>query len=225
MFYLLNSKSRQKLKNRDVIVTAGGTIEPIDPVRYIGNYSSGKMGIEIANVFRKYTKNVSLVYGKISVKIPRNISSYEALTPLQMLDVIKKLLTPNTILIMSAAVSDFKVANFSRKKIKKGKSISLKLVPEIDILKELSKIKKPSNFFVGFAAETSNYIKNAKKKLIEKNLDMIILNPIKMHIPFGSDFNEVFILTKNSITELPYLPKKTVAKIIFERIINEINKI
>jgi len=214
---------KRKLKNRRIIVTAGGTIERIDPVRFIGNFSSGKMGIEIAKAFRKYSKNVFLIYGNVSYKIPKNIFAEKALTPFEMFKKIKEYLTEDSILIMSAAVSDFKVLKVHRKKIKKKKRINLTLVPEIDILKELSKLKSEKNFFVGFAVETENFIKNAKRKLIEKKLDMIILNPIdKENYPFGSDYNKVFIIDKNSIIKLPKEKKSFIAKIILKRIADEI---
>jgi len=223
MFYL---KAKKILKNRRVIVTAGGTIEPIDPVRYIGNFSSGKMGVAIAKEFRKYTKNVILIYANISVQVPKNIISIRALTVDEMLKNIQKHLDSNAILIMAAAVSDYKVDKVSQSKIKKNKSINLKLIPTTDILKEISKDKSKNNFFIGFAAETENVIKNAKKKLKEKRLDMIVANPInKKNYPFGSDYNKVYFITDKEVEELPMLSKERISELLLRRIIDEINKL
>jgi len=220
MFYL---KAKKILKQKKIIVTAGGTIQPIDPVRFIGNFSSGKMGVAIAKEFRKYTKNVILIYGNISTKLPYNTVNIKAITVNDMYFAIKKHLTDNSILIMSAAVSDFKVKKFSKTKIKKNKTISLSLVPTLDILKTLSKYKKPNNFFVGFAVESKNLIKNAKKKLVEKKLDMIVANPITLeNYPFGSDYNQVYFITMEKVEKLPRMRKGKIAKLLVKEIINEI---
>ncbi len=204
---------KNKLKHHPIIVTAGGTIEPIDPVRYIGNFSSGKMGIAIANEFCKFTSNVTLIHGHITVSVPKNIQAISTRTVEQMYRAIQKNLTPQSILVMAAAVSDFKVAQIKNQKIKKSKSINVKLVPTIDILKTLSRQKKTKNFFVGFAAETNKLIIHSQKKLKDKKLDIIVANPItKKNYPFGADVNKVYFITSQQIIELPLKKKTVIAK-------------
>lgn len=223
MFYL---KAKKVLKDKKVIITAGGTIQPIDPVRFIGNFSSGKMGIAIAREFRKYTKNVILIYGNISIKLPARVHCIKAITVEDMYSAIKNYFSDTTVLVMAAAVSDFKVAKFFKSKIKKQKKITLTLVPTIDILKQLSKHKKRSNYFVGFAAESKDVIKNARQKLNEKNLDMIVANPVtKRNYPFGSDFNQVYFITNLKIEKLPVMKKNRIAKLLVRRIVDEIRRV
>ncbi len=212
---------RNKLKGRKVIITAGGTIEPIDPVRYIGNFSSGKMGIALASAFSSYTKNLVLIYGHITKKIPSKMKSIQATTVRDMYHKIKKEMTTNGILIMAAAVSDFKVKKSYSQKIKKSKRLQLTLIPTLDILKELSKHKTQNNIIVGFAAETHHLIPHAKKKLWDKKLDLLIANPVtKEHYPFGSNENKIHVITKDRIEEWPLMPKQAIAKKLIHSIIN-----
>lgn len=215
------SDIQNKLKGRKIIITAGGTIEPLDPVRYIGNFSSGKMGIALASAFSPYTKNLILIYGHITKKIPPKIKSIQATTVLDMYYKIKKEMTPRTILIMAAAVSDYKVKKLSSQKIKKSKCLSLKLIPTLDILKELSKHKAENNFFIGFAAETHHLISHAKKKLRNKKLDLLIANPVtQKHYPFGADKNKIYLVTRNKIEEWPLMTKEAIAKKLVPSILN-----
>ncbi len=223
MFYL---KAKKVLENKKIIVTAGGTIQPIDPVRFIGNFSSGKMGIAIAREFRKYTKDVILIYGNISVRVPKRVHCIKTITVNDMYSAIKKHFSDNTILVMAAAVSDFKVKKFFKSKIKKQREITLTLVPTIDILKQFTKLKKQDNYFVGFAAESKDVIKNAKQKLKEKNLDMIVANPVTQeNYPFGSDFNQVYFITKHRVEKLPVMKKNRIAKLLVRRIVDEIERV
>jgi phosphopantothenoylcysteine decarboxylase/phosphopantothenate--cysteine ligase len=208
-----------KLKSWRVIVTAGGTIEPIDPVRYIGNHSSGKMGMAIAKVLSRISNDLILIHANMTEKIPENIKSIQSLTVKDMHDAIKKNLKKKTILIMAAAVSDFKIKKASDSKIKKGSKLTLELVPTIDILKSIGKNKTKDQIFIGFAAETENIIKNAQLKLKTKNLDLIIANPIDTkHNPFGNDLNKVYFIGKNLNKEFPLLKKVKIAHEIIHHI-------
>lgn len=214
---------RNKLKKRKIIITAGGTIEPIDPIRYIGNFSSGKMGIAAAQVFSEYSNNVVLIYANVNISIPAGMKSIPVKTVKQMHNAIKNQMTETSILIMSAAVSDFKVKKISKTKIKKNNKIFLELIPTMDILKTLLKIKKKQNIFIGFAAETDNIINNARGKLVKKKLDMIIANPVnKANYPFGSNYNKVFFIDRNKCIEFPRMKKNIIAREILKYICNKI---
>ncbi len=202
----------KKLKNRKIIITAGGTQEPIDPIRYIGNYSSGKMGIALANVFSKYSDKVVLIHGHITVPVPGHIRACCVQTVNEMYKAVNKHITKSAVLIMAAAVSDFKVKKVFKRKIKKKVS-ELKLLPTIDILQCLSGKKQKSNFFVGFAVETDNIIENAREKLKKKKLDFIIANPVnRQNNPFGSDYNKVYFITKDESREFPKMKKSHIAR-------------
>lgn len=218
---LLKMKSNsiiKKLSNRKIIITAGGTQEPIDLIRYIGNYSSGKMGIALANVFSKYSDKVVLIHGHITVPVPGHIRTCCVQTVNEMYKAVNKHITKNAVLIMAAAVSDFKVKKIFKKKIKK-KAVILELIPSIDILQRLAGKKQKSNFFIGFAVETDNIIENAREKLKKKKLDLIIANPVnRQNNPFGSDYNKVYFVTENECREFPKMKKSHIAKEVLKYI-------
>lgn len=186
------------LKGLKVLISAGATSEPIDPVRFITNRSSGKMGVALAETAKSLGADVQLVAGSVSVSTG-NINTIKIITAEDMLNIMKHEAEKTDILIMAAAVADFKVAEYSDQKIKKtDDGITIKLVKNPDILKELGKNKKNTQVFVGFAAESDNLTENAKKKLHEKNLDMIIANDIsRKDIGFETDNNEVTIFFKD----------------------------
>lgn len=191
-------KSDLPLKGIKVLISAGATSEPIDPVRFITNRSSGKMGVALAETAKSLGADVQLVAGSVSVSTG-NINTIKIITAEDMLNIMKHEAEKTDILIMAAAVADFKVAEYSDQKIKKtDDGITIKLVKNPDILKELGKNKKNTQVFVGFAAESDNLTENAKKKLHEKNLDMIIANDIsRKDIGFETDNNEVTIFFKD----------------------------
>ncbi len=210
------------LKNRKIIITAGGTIEPIDAVRYIGNFSSGKMGVAFVKVLKNITDNIVLIYGNINISLPAFSKNIKALTVEEMYKRIKEELTEDAILIMAAAVSDFKVKKVAKNKIKKSKKIILELIPTRDILKSLARYKKERNYFIGFAAETEDLIENAKRKMKEKKLDMIIANSItKDNNPFNSDYNSVTVITKDNIINLSKNKKIYIARKIISILMKE----
>lgn len=200
---------------KKVLVTAGPTFEPIDPVRFIGNHSSGKMGIEIAKALAGQGAEVNLVIGPTSINVDHpGIFVTRITTASEMYAECVKIFPDTDIAIMSAAVSDFSPAKEERQKIKKADGLkSIKLVPTVDILADLGKNKMDGQILVGFALETENELDNARKKMSQKNLDIIVLNSLKdIGSGFGYDTNKVTILTKNG-DELIYdlKPKKEVA--------------
>ncbi|MDY6821662.1 MAG: bifunctional phosphopantothenoylcysteine decarboxylase/phosphopantothenate--cysteine ligase CoaBC, partial [Deferribacterota bacterium] len=208
-------QSSKEYKGIRFLVTAGPTREYIDPVRYITNRSSGKMGLSLANVIKRKGGTVSLVTGSIDCKDIHYDRIFNVETADEMLNLLKKEVKESDILIMAAAVADFKPKEISERKIKKGKSFLLELVENPDILKELSKEKDESQVFVGFAAESDDLIENAKKKIGEKNLDMIVLNDIsRSDIGFDSNYNEVTLIYKNG--RMKRVPKATKEKIAEE---------
>lgn len=186
----------QILKGKKVVITSGGTIEDIDPVRYISNYSSGKMGFSLAKVAQKMGAEVVLITTKevlASFRVVRVKSARE------MQNALDNEFETSDIVIMAAAVADYRVKNYSEQKMKKTESdtLTLELVKNPDILKYLCE-KKTHQIVVGFCAESENLIENAKVKIRKKNCDYLVANDISRHdIGFSSDENEVVIFNKN----------------------------
>ena len=171
-----NLLNDQKLVGTKVLVTAGPTYEAIDPVRFIGNHSSGKMGYAIAESFLQTGADVTLISGPTNLTTNSSINLINVVTSDEMYNEVDKQSNTADIIIMCAAVADYKVINEATQKIKKNEdSLSLELIKTKDILHHLGKNKKPNQFLVGFALETENEIINAEEKLIKKNLDCIIL--------------------------------------------------
>lgn len=203
---------------KNVVVTAGPTLSPIDPVRYISNYSSGKMGYAIAEEARDRGANVTLISGPSMLKAPHGINFISVSTNEEMLCRIEEIFENTDIVIKAAAVSDYKIKEYSKVKIKKNEAeIDLKFVKNTDILKYLGTIKT-HQILVGFAAESNNIIDYAKEKLQGKNLDYIVANDItKADIGFSSDDNKVTIICKNGKTiEMQKMSKRQVAKELFD---------
>ena len=209
---------KSDLKGHNILVTAGPTRENIDPVRFISNNSSGKMGVELARSAAERGAKVTLVCGPLSVPVPPDIKIVHAVSASQMFGEIKKNLKEKNLVVMAAAVADFKPAVYSPSKIKKQNgNLLLPLEKTTDILEFLGKNKKKFKLF-GFALETENEIANAKKKLKEKNLDMIVLNnPLQKNAGFNTDTNIVTLIDKKKTEKLPLLTKYEVANKIFDR--------
>jgi phosphopantothenoylcysteine decarboxylase / phosphopantothenate---cysteine ligase len=187
---------KQTLKGKRILVTAGGTQEAIDAVRYLGNRSSGKMGYAIAEAAAVRGAKVTLVSAPTELTKPVGIEFIAATSAEDMRRIVMKRYDKTDIVIMAAAVADLRAANKASEKIKKQDLGELRLEPTDDILKELG-AKKQKQFLVGFSAETSELISNAQRKMEEKNLDVIVANDIsRPDIGLGSDFNQVTILTK-----------------------------
>jgi len=216
-------KINQNFLNKKCLITAGPTIENIDPIRYISNHSSGKQGYEIANQLAISGAKVILISGPTNLQPPSNVKLIKVQTAEEMHNQITKYNKKIDVAVFSAAVADFKINKVSSKKIKKDKLKLLKLIKNIDILKNIStqKINRPK-FVVGFSAETDGQI-IAKKKLKEKNCDMIIYNKIsKKNKIFGLNENKISILTKNKIRNYAKTSKINCSKFIIESIYNEI---
>jgi phosphopantothenoylcysteine decarboxylase/phosphopantothenate--cysteine ligase len=203
------------LSGKTITITAGPTREQIDPVRYISNNSSGKMGYALADAARLQGANVNLVSGPVSLKANKGINLFKINSADEMLNKVFECMESSDIFISCAAVADFKPTNYSNTKIKKedSENLEINLEKNHDILSEVSK-RHSSAYIVGFAAETSNVNDNANKKLNSKNLNMIISNDVSdKSIGFDSDDNEVHVITKN---ETIFLKKNKKIKIARE---------
>ena len=214
------------LSGKTITITAGPTREQIDPVRFISNNSSGKMGYSIAEAAIKYGAQVNLVTGPVSLDADKSINLHKINSASEMLDEVIKCMKSSDIFIGCAAVSDYKPSDYSNKKIKKedNSSLDIELEKNEDILKYVSDNFSES-YIVGFAAETSDVIENAKKKLLTKDLDMIISNDISdKSIGFDVDENEVNVITKDETLLLKKDKKIRIARQILKIISENINK-
>lgn len=209
------AKTEGDMRGLKVLVTAAGTREPIDPVRYVGNRSSGKMGYSIAQAAAERGAEVTLVTGPSALTPPPNIKVVNVETTQQMMDACLAVYDGCDIVIKAAAVADYRPHDVAAQKIKKKTDDALTVVMDKnpDILKTLGERKK-GQFLVGFAAETQNLIDNAKEKVTKKNLDMIVANDVTMQgAGFGSETNIVkLIFPDGSIKELPQMSKYDVAE-------------
>ena len=204
-----------------LLVTAAGTREPIDPVRYIGNRSSGKMGYAIAEAAARLGAEVTLISGPSALQPPAGVEFFGVESAREMRQLVQERFPACDIVIKAAAVADYRVKNVSDQKIKKNDAeLTLVLEKNPDILKELGEMKQPHQTLVGFAAETQNLLQYAKGKLEKKNLDMIVANDVsKPQAGFNVDTNLIKLLKRDgSIEELPLMSKKELAYIILERV-------
>lgn len=216
-------EKEQDLLGKKVLISAGPTIAPIDPVRYITNRSTGKMGYAIAEEARERGAEVVLVSGPTNLNPPKNVKIINIKTNEEMKNEILQYFEWADIVVKSAAVADYKPKEYSKEKIKKGDGdLNLCLTRDNDILKSLGEIKK-HQILVGFAAESNNVLENANKKLKNKNLDFIVANDItSSDTGFGSEDNKVIILSKNDEkVELEKMSKKEVASNIFDMILEK----
>jgi phosphopantothenoylcysteine decarboxylase/phosphopantothenate--cysteine ligase len=213
---------QNQLKNKKILITGGATYEPIDPVRFIGNHSSGKQAIEIAKVLHEMGADVTLIAGNIReiIFLPQE-NIIRVKTAEEMFAEVKKNLPKTNVFIGCAAVSDFKVKNFSNQKIKKTaeKNLILELEKNPDILEFVGTSKKRPDLVIGFAAESENLQKYAKEKLLKKNCDLIVANDVEAGEIFGSDQTKVFLVSKNKSENLGKISKAELARILAEKII------
>ena len=219
-------KNSLPLNSKNFLITAGPTHEKIDPVRYIGNSSSGKMGYSLAKIASELGANVKLVLGPTNLSMDlSNIECIRVQDSEEMYAQTIKHFKKSDIVIFSAAISDFKPIKTNNSKIKKESGLdSIKLQPTLDILKELGKIKT-SQFLVGFALETDNVIENAKNKLKSKNLDAIVVNKIGDFNPISSDYNQIDFINSNlEVTSFKKKLKIDVSNDIISQIIENVNK-
>ena len=219
--------SKKKLHNKVALVTAGPTYEKIDPVRFIGNFSTGKMGFAIAESLAEQGTKVFLITGPVSEKTQNpNIQRIDVVSAEEMYKESLKYFSNCDIAIMAAAVADYKVKDTSDKKIKReDKNISLNLIANKDIAASLGKIKTKKQLLVGFALETNNETENAQKKIQKKNLDFIVLNSLQdKGAGFGYDTNKISIIDKyNKKIEFELKSKKEVSLDIVNKIIEALN--
>jgi phosphopantothenoylcysteine decarboxylase/phosphopantothenate--cysteine ligase len=209
----------QDLAGETVLVTAGPTREPIDPVRYIGNRSSGKMGYALAEAALRRGAKVILISGPTALKPPSSAEVVQIQTASEMRDAVMAHLDRATVVIKAAAVADFTVRNAADRKIKRKGAITLELEPTQDILAEIGK-HKGRRIVVGFAAETNDVLENARKKLESKSLDAIVVNDVsRPGIGFDSERNAVTIITHSGAVEVPESSKWEVAHRVLDAVV------
>lgn len=212
---------RRDMEGLRVMVTAGGTRERIDPVRYIGNDSSGKMGFALAEAARQRGAEVTLVCGHTTAKRPEGIPVTEVESTCELYDAVLARAAEQDVVIQAAAPADYRPAHPSAQKIKKqaGEGITLELVENPDIAAAVGAAKRPGQTLVGFAAETEHLLDNARRKLDKKNLDMIVANDVSQPgAGFNVDTNMATLLTREGVVECPLQSKRDLA----ERILDEI---
>jgi phosphopantothenoylcysteine decarboxylase / phosphopantothenate---cysteine ligase len=211
--------ARPDLAGETVLITAGGTREPIDPVRYIGNRSSGKMGYALAEAAMRRGAKVILISAPTALN-PPSVAEYIAVqTAAEMRNGVLANLERSSVVIKAAAVADFTVRNAADQKIKRKSPVRLELEPTPDILAEVG-ARKGSRIVIGFAAETENGLENARKKLVSKSLDAIVLNDVSQPgIGFDSDRNAVTILTHSAAETIPETSKWEVAHRVLDAVI------
>ena len=202
------------LAGKKVLITAGRTEEPLDPIRYFSNRSTGKMGYFLGEEAEKLGADVTIVSGPTNIDKPDRVNIVEVRTAEEMYGEVMKYEAEQDIIIAAAAVADYRPEYTADKKIKKGDMLTVNFIRNKDILLELGKIKK-DKILVGFAAESENLIENAKEKLQKKNLDMIVVNSVDN---FGTDDNTITLLGKDFETDFEKMEKKKVSKEIWKTI-------
>jgi phosphopantothenoylcysteine decarboxylase/phosphopantothenate--cysteine ligase len=209
----------QDLAGETVLITAGPTREKIDPVRYITNRSSGRMGYALAEAALRRGAHVLLVSGPTSITPPDAVEMTRVETAEQMREAALQLFPQATIVIKTAAVSDYRPKAAAGQKLKRTGPMSLELEPTTDILAELAG-KKTNQLIVGFAAETENVLENARKKLAKKKLDAIVVNDVSQEgVGFDSERNAVTILTQDEVVEVPETSKWEVAQRVLDQVV------
>lgn len=209
------------LKGKKVLITAGPTQEPIDPVRFISNHSSGKMGFAIAEAFKMAGAEVTIVSGPVSIPFPNDVKIEKVQSAQQMYEATAKFFSESDIVILSAAVADYTPLHVADKKIKKKEDIfNIEMTKTIDIAATLGKEKKTGQIIVGFALETDNEFENAKGKLERKNFDFIVLNSLQdSGAGFRYDTNKIKIIDRaGKVYDFALKTKKEVAQDILETI-------
>ena len=209
----------QDLAGETVLVTAGPTREKIDPVRYLTNRSSGRMGYAIAEAALRRGARVLLVSGPVAIAAPGAVELTQVETTEEMLTAVLKLLPEATVVIKTAAVADFRPKAAAVQKIKRKGEMTLELEPTADILAEVAR-RKTAQIVVGFAAETENVLENARKKLASKSLDAIVVNDVSREgIGFDSDRNAVTIISQSEVVEVPETSKWEVAHRVLDQVV------
>lgn len=224
--YVIDIFKDDDLAGKKIVITAGPTIEPLDPVRYMTNYSSGKMGYALAEQAKRKGAEVILITGPTHLTPPSGIKTIRVDTTIEMYESVELEFNTCDVLIKAAAPLDYKPIHFSEEKIKKSEeNLTLSFIKNPDIAAHFGNIKK-NQLVVGFAAETENLIENAKKKLKSKNLDFIVANNVKSKDSgFRTDNNKAIIVDRQGeAQELPDMSKNDLSKIILEKIAIMLNK-
>lgn len=210
---------KQDMQGLSVVITAGPTQEAIDPVRYISNHSSGKMGFAIAQAFAERGANVTLISGPVNLATPANVHRIDVTSAQEMHQQALKSAVENQIFIGCAAVADYRVAQVAEQKIKKSSDeITLTLIKNPDIIADVAHLQSKRPFTVGFAAETQNIEQYAQDKLQRKNLDMICANDVSSGKVFGKDQNSLHLFWRNGNIILELDDKKNIAKQVVKHI-------
>ncbi len=213
---------KRDMEGLKVLVTAGPTVERIDPVRYLTNDSSGKMGYALAQAAQQRGASVTLVSGPVHIPSPSGVQMLPVTSTLSLYDTMMEHCCKQDIIIQAAAPADYRPAHPADQKIKKddGAPLMLELVENPDIAKAVGNRKQPGQILVGFAAETQNVLENAQKKLGKKNLDLIVANDVTAEgAGFGVDTNIVTLITAQSADSLPMLSKREVADRIWDKVL------
>ncbi|TAE59506.1 MAG: bifunctional phosphopantothenoylcysteine decarboxylase/phosphopantothenate--cysteine ligase CoaBC [Nostocales cyanobacterium] len=219
---LLHTQGKRDLTGKRVLISAGGTREYLDPVRFIGNPSTGKMGLALAQAALHRGAEVTLVHCPASWQVPQGVTAISVVSAAEMQQVMLEQLANADVIIMSAAVADVKPRDYSSEKLpKRSLPESLPLAPVTDIVAELGKIKQPQQLLIGFAAQTGDIITPAKEKLQRKKLDAIVANPIdKVGSGFGSENNQAVLIDKaGNEREIPHCSKLEMAHYLFDFVV------
>jgi len=219
---LLGCMSRHDLEGQHVLITAGPTREPLDPVRYLSNRSSGKMGYALARTARRRGAKVTLVSGPVFLDPPDGVTVISVTTAGEMYKEVMRLRDKASIIVKAAAVADFRPDQYESHKIKKQTApSSIDLVQNDDILAELGRSRKTGQILVGFAAESRNLEEEGKRKLRDKNADLVVVNDITgTDSGFDADTNQVTLISKDGSSSLPHMSKEKTADCIWDHVLS-----
>jgi len=221
--HIVYELAEKDLAGKKVVVTAGPTQEALDPVRFLTNHSTGKMGYEVAKAAAARGAEVVLVSGPVELPEPMFVKTVHIKSALDMFNAVKADFSDADIIVKAAAVADYRPKSYCDNKLKKKDGeLSIELERTDDILKWLGENRKESQFLCGFSMETENLVENSKAKLLKKNLDMVVANNLKVEgAGFGGNTNVVTFITKNDVVELPLMSKAEVANRILDKIIGK----
>ena len=213
------SAPKRDLAGETILITAGGTREPIDPVRFIGNRSSGRMGYALAEAALARGARVIFITAPTALPIPSGVETLPVTTAAEMSDAVLARLPEATTVIMAAAVSDYRLAEVPGHKLKREGPLTLSLIPTPDIISEVVARRTPGTLVIGFAAETENLLPNARAKLLRKGIDAIVANDVSSPaLGFDSENNAGTFITHNTTTEIPATTKQTMAHRILDQL-------
>ena len=223
---MLRCFTAHDLHNQHVLITAGPTREPLDPARYLSNRSSGKMGYALARTARRRGAEVTLVSGPVALDSPPGIEVIRVNTAREMYNEVMRFRNQVSIIVKAAAVADFRPAHYETRKIKKANARScIELMTNVDILMELGRNRRKGQLLIGFAAESGDHENEGRRKLKEKNLDLIIVNDIcGIESGFDVDTNQVTLIDKSGSVSLPLLSKEKTADHIWDHVVSLLNR-